>query len=300
MRGLTLSRKTGIRSRDDRRGLRPRMVVGGLGLMYGFMLATGVMMAAAPDAHALRVTMKRVVFEGSKRADIIILINNTAEEMSYRLGWRRMRMTESQSVVPLEEDDPGADLKPADDMIVYAPRRVVLPPGGSQQVRLMLRKPKDLAPGEYRSHFWVEPEAAAVKFDPSQVKGDPTKGPAVQIKMLTGITLPVIVRVGDLTASAAIQNGVVKRKGANGEASFTLTREGTRSLYGDMEFTCGATVVNQIRGIAVYTEVTKRNLSFDIKNLPADCTTVNVKYRAAEDDGQYAGGTMAEAALPVQ
>ena len=266
------------------------------------LLVGGVVLCAIGimNAHALRVTMKRVLFEGSKRADILILINNTGEEMIYRLGWRRMRMTETQSVIPLEDDDPGADLKPADDMIVYAPRRVVLPPGGSQQVRLMLRKPKDLAEGEYRSHFWIEPEAESVKFDPSQFKGDPTKGPAVQIKMLTGITLPVIVRVGDLTATAGIQGGAVKRKGTDGEATFVLTREGNRSIYGDMEFTCGSTVVTQIRGIAVYTEVTKRNLSFDLKNLPADCTSVNVTYRAAEDDAQFKGGTMAQATLPVQ
>ena len=168
MQSVKLSTRTGIRARQRLRALKPRALVGGLGLVYGFLLASAVMMAAAPDAHALRVTMKRVLFEGSKRADILILINNTGEEMSYRLGWRRMRMTEGQSVVPLADDDPGADLKPADDMIVYAPRRVVLPPGGSQQVRLMLRKPKGLADGEYRSHFWIEPEEESVKFDPGQ------------------------------------------------------------------------------------------------------------------------------------
>jgi hypothetical protein len=300
MHSVKLSTRIGIRARQRLRALKPRAMVGGLGLVYGFLMASAVMMAAAPEAYAVRVTMKRVLFEGSKRADILILINNTGEEMAYRMSWRRMRMTEDKSVVPLEDDDPGADLKPADDMVVYAPRRVVLPPGGSQQVRLMLRKPKGLADGEYRSHFWIEPEEEAVKFDPSKFKGDPTKGPAVQIKMLTGITLPVIVRVGDLSAKAGIHTGAVKRKGSDGKATFVLTREGNRSLYGDMEFTCGSTVVGQVRGIAVYTEVTKRNLDFDLKNLPADCTTVNVTYRAAQDDAQFTGGVMAEAALPVQ
>jgi len=300
MHRVKFANRTGIRVRNRMHGIKPRALVGGLGLVYGLLLASAVMVGMASEAHALRVTMKRILFEGSKRADILILINNTNEEMSYRLGWRRMRMTEDQSIVPLEDDDAGADLKPADDMVVYAPRRVVLPPGGSQQVRLMLRKPKDIAEGEYRSHFWVEPESGSVKFDPQKADVDPTKGPAVQIKMLTGITLPVIVRVGDLKATSTIQNGVVKRSGADGKATFVLTREGNRSLYGDMEFTCGSTVVSQVRGIAVYTEVTKRNLDFDLKNLPADCATVNVTYRAAEDDAQFAGATMAEAALPVQ
>jgi hypothetical protein len=252
------------------------------------------------EAQALRVTMKRLVFEGPKRADVIVLINNSPDEMAYRLGWRRMRMGENHSLRPVPDDDPAADLRPASDMVTYAPRRVVLPPGGSQQVRLMLRRPRDLADGEYRSHFWIEPEEESVKFDPKELTSDPTKGPAVQIKMLTGITLPVIVRVGNLSATAGIVNGAAQRKGAGATVNFTLTRDGTRSLYGDFDFTCGAAVVHQVRGLAVYTEVAKRNLKFDIRSVPADCSTIDVVYKAPEDDLQFAGGTMAQASIPLR
>jgi hypothetical protein len=287
-------------ARKCARGYKPRAAVGGLALVYGFLMATAAMTAFAPDANALRVTMKRVLFEGSKRADIIVLINNTNEEAVYRLGWRRMRMTETQSIVAVEEGEATPDIKPADDFVKYAPRRVVLPPGGSQQVRLMLRKPQDLPDGEYRSHFWIEPEASAVKFEPKGDNVDATKGPAVQIKMLTGVTMPVIVRTGNLTVTGGIVDGFVTRGAEKSKAQFTLTREGTRSLYGDLEFTCGATVVHKVNGLAVYTEVGKRILDFDINGLPADCGTVKVVYKAAEDDAQYRGGVIAEASLPVR
>ncbi|MBU0800089.1 MAG: hypothetical protein KKA05_03715 [Alphaproteobacteria bacterium] len=279
---------------------RKRVVIGGLALAYGVMMGLSALVMMPGEAMALRVTMKRIVFEGPKRADIIVLINNSNEEMAYRFGWRRMRMSEDKSLTPIEEGDAATDIQWAEDMVQFAPRRVVLPAGGSQQLRLMLRRPKDLPDGEYRAHFWIEPEAESVKFDPAEVKGDPSSGPAVQIKMLTGITLPVIVRAGNLTASAAISNGRVMRGGDNGgTVAFTLSRDGNRSLYGDFDFTCGSTVVHQVRGVAVYTEVTKRNLEFKLKALPADCRNLNVVYKATEDDALFAGGTMAEATIAV-
>ena len=51
-------------------------------------------------------------------------------------------------------------------MIRYAPRRVTVPPGGSQQIRILLRRPRDLEPGEYRSHLWIVTEQAAKEFVP--------------------------------------------------------------------------------------------------------------------------------------
>lgn len=273
-----------------------RWLAGGMGLVYGLLLAAGVA-GFSGDAYALRVTIKRVVFEGSKRADMIVLINNTDEEMVYRLGWRRMRMGEDNSVRPVAADDPATDLRPAEEMIKYAPRRVVLPPGGSQQVRLMLRRPKDLPDGEYRSHFWIEPEDIATKFSTDQAP--PADGPAVQIRMLTGITLPVIVRVGDLKATGALSGGTARRTGDGVQVGMVLSREGNRSLFGDLEFACGETVVQQLRGIAVYTEVTKRNLSFVVPAVPVDCGALTVTYRAPDDDRAFPGGVIAQTTIAV-
>lgn len=260
----------------------------------------GVMILSAQDANALRVTMKRIVFEGPVRTELITIVNNTAEEQVYRLGWRMMRMTEDTSLEYVKEGESTEGLMPAEDMIRYSPRRVVLPPGASQQVRLMLRRPKDLAPGEYRSHFWIQPEAEAVKFDPNP--DAPKDKPSIQIKMLTGLTLPVFVRNGDLSASASITNLQMAIAGGSLQVTFDLNREGNRSLYGDMDFVCvggGETVVKQLKGIAVYTEITKRHMKFDIP-LPEGgagaCQQVKVKYTAEKEDTLFKGRIMAEAA----
>lgn len=102
------------------------------------VLSLGIVLSSffiASEAQALRVSMKRIVFEGPKRSDIISIINNTSQEQTYRMGLKHYRMDAERSLVKLEgPDDPaGADIKWADEMIRYAPRRVTVPPGGSDR-----------------------------------------------------------------------------------------------------------------------------------------------------------------------
>ncbi len=252
----------------------------------------------AGEAQALRMTMKRVIFEGPKRTEILTIVNNSAEQQTYRMGWREMRMTENKSLVYIKEGEKVEGFQPASPMVVYAPRRVVLAPGASQQIRLMLRRPKDLPEGEYRSHFWIQPEAPANRFaaDGAQKGG---KGSSVQLKMLTGMTIPVFVRNGNMKASASIGDAHMET-GKDGayKVSFAINREGNRSLYGSLSFTCGPTgpELKGISGLAVYTEVAKRVQSYAVP-APKDgstCSQIGIKYTAPVEDSYFKGGVMAE------
>ena len=270
-----------------------------------FLLAGAIGMVALPQyAYALRVTMKRVIFEGPRRTELLTIVNNTAEEQVFRLGWRNMRMSEDHSLEFVKEGDSLEGLKPAEDMVRFSPRRVVLPPGASQQIRLMLRRPKDLPEGEYRSHFWIQPEAEAVKFKPNPEKKN-EKGPTVQIKMLTGMTVPVFVRNGNLTANVTFSNATITPEGNGIKVKLTVNREGQRSVYGDMKLYCvgsgGEVLQRESNGIAIYTEVGKRNMEFDVPFPEAGgadaCRQIRVKYVAVDDDSQYKGAVMAETTI---
>lgn len=271
-----------------------------------FVLAAGVVLGSffiAQDAQAVRLSMKRIIFEGPKRSDIITLINNTAAEKTYRLGWRHFRMEEDRLLVKLEgQDDPKAEgMKWADQMIRYAPRRVTVPPGGSQQVRLLLRRPRDLAEGEYRSHLWIVTEAKAQDFAANP--NDAAASHSFRLSMNPAVTIPVFVRHGDLKAEAGII-GLTLSKDAEGltHAKFAITRSGGRSLYGDIRLICtgggGNYIASQIRGIAVYTEIGKRNFDMEYE-VPAEqaaaCRSVRVEYIAEKEDSQFKGSVMAQA-----
>src|SRR3546814_4124099 len=88
-------------------------------------------------------------------------------------------------------------------------------------------------------------------------------GVSIALTPIYGITIPVIVRVGDLGAAAAIGEAWVS-EGADGPAfNFDLSRTGDRSVYGDIEVTRPgiADPLLVARGIAVYPEVTARTVS---------------------------------------
>ena len=280
-----------------------RLAVTGLA---AFAAGLMVLTALAPDAQALKVTLKRAVFEGPTRTANLTIINNSAEEQAYRLGWRQMRMTENEALVGVDDPADMEGLKPVDDMVRYAPRRIVIAPGGTQQVRLLLRKPADLAEGEYRSHFWIQPEAESVKFEPptaEEQEAAKTK-PVVQIKMLTGITIPVIIRHGQMTVKATISDARASRDadGKNMNVGFTVNREGNRSLYGDLKFTCdGNALAKQVRGVAVYTEVNKRFMNFSIPYPEGGkCAALKIEYTADEEDLDLKGAVLATADVTVQ
>ena len=259
--------------------------------------------AFSSEALALKVTLKRIVFEGPRRAEVLSIINNTHEEQTYRLSWRQMRMTEDEALVVVDDESQAAAVNAVDSLVRYAPRRIVIPPGGTQQVRLMLTKPKDLAAGEYRSHLWLQPEADNIKFDAGSDKE--SARPQVQLKMLTGMTLPVIVRHGAMSVKATISDVRVTRnpEGQGMDVALTVGRQGNRSLYGDFKFTCdGGVLAREIKGVAVYTDVTQRHMNFTVP-FPAEgaasCKSLNVEYIADQDDADLKGAVLATALVTV-
>lgn len=264
------------------------------------LVISGIVLFSIKDAHAVRVSLKRVVFEGNKKSEVITIINATNEEQTYRLGWRKYKMDEGKSLRAINEGEDASGILWADNMVRFAPRRITVPAGGSQQIRILLRRPKDLADAEYRSHLWIVTEAKPAKFD---VNRENPEGQAIRLSIQPAISLPVFVRNGDLTASASITNTKLSNTNDGLNVSFTLNRDGNKSIYGDFDFICQdggkEVVLKQIRGIAVYTEITKRNLDFDLPlnaETVTSCNNVSIVYRADPDDPDFKGAVLAEAA----
>ncbi|MCB1532181.1 MAG: hypothetical protein KDJ35_04850 [Alphaproteobacteria bacterium] len=268
------------------------------------VFCTGIVFVlSAHDAYALRVSLKRVVFEGPKRSEILTIINNTGEEQTYRLGWRKYKMDEYKSLKAVDENGDDSGVLWADDMVRFAPRRVTIPAGGSQQIRLLLRRPSDLQTAEYRSHLWIVTETKPEKFD---IQTDSKDGQAIKLAVQPAISLPVFVRNGALQASASISDAKLTRTGGGLKASFVLNREGNESIYGDFDFICTDSgqnkVLKQVRGISVYPEISKRYLDFDIGLGPetaTSCNSVNILYRADPDDPEFKGKTLAQSTVTL-
>jgi P pilus assembly chaperone PapD len=264
-----------------------------------FPLLLGWLLAAPPAVADLMLHPTRLVFEKNQRAAQVELINNGAESATYRISVVNRRMTEDGDFVAITEPGPGEQF--ADSMLVFSPRQVTLAPNTAQTVRVMVRRPASLSPGEYRSHLMFEkqPDATA----PSATDGQGQQQIGIVLNLLVGASIPVIVREGDTTAVASLSHLAVQRS-ADGRQLLALQmeRSGTRSVYGDLTATFtptgGAPVeVARAGGIAVYTPNPMRRALIPLtppRGVALARGTLHVSYRERPDAG---GKLLAEATL---
>lgn len=265
-----------------------------------FRLATALALiaAAAPAVAAgdLLVAPTRVVLDGSRGTEVIL--NNIGDETAtYRISLELRRMTVEGKLE--EVAAPSAAEQAALGMIAYAPRRVTLPPGQPQAIRLGVRAPADLPDGEYRVHmlFRAVPDAKPVGAPAAERKG----GISIALTPIYGVTIPVIVRRGALSATAAIANPRVVREGGREAISFDLSRQGNRSVYGEVRVLKPGLKDPAVlaRGVAVYHEVGTRNVTLAVR--PEFAGTLagpaTIQYVEPAEDG---GRTIAEAQVVLR
>jgi len=258
---------------------------------------------AGSAAADLLVYPTRLVFTGSERAAQLDLHNNGAEPATYRISVVNRRMTETGGFVEVGEPLPGELF--ADPMIRFSPRQVELAPGTTQTVRVSVRRPPNLPEGEYRSHLHFErlPDPAGTSNVESATKPGEV---GVQLRMLVGITIPVIVRQGNTSAKVALfglelVSGTAERPPA---LAFVLNREGNSSVYGDL----GATFtprggqeqqVGKAAGVAVYTPNPLRRGRLELQLRPGLVLSQGTLRLTYSERPEAGGRLLAEAVLSV-
>ncbi len=250
-------------------------------------LATAMMMTStsAQAAGDLLVAPTRVVLDGERGTEVI-LNNIGSETATYRISLELRRMTADGRLEEVSEEQANAMEQAAKAMIRYAPRRVTLPPNQPQAIRLGVRAPEGLADGEYRVHllFRAIPEARSVTD-----QAVPDGGFTIALTPIYGVTIPIIVRYGNLQATAAIANGRMEKDADGQSFAFDLSRSGDRSTYGEIRITKPgvAEPLMIARGIAVYPEVTRRTVSLPVPpEIAAQLNgPVSVAYYESANDG---------------
>lgn len=260
----------------------------------------GLAFASTPAAAGgdLLVAPTRVVLNGSSGTEVV-LNNIGSEPATYRISLEIKRMTEAGGLTEIAEADANVAEQAALDMISVQPRRVVLTPNQPQVIRVRARAPEGLPQGEYRAHilFRAIPDAAPVAASADRA----ASGVAISLTPIYGITIPVIVRIGDLDADATIGKAWVSSDSEGSAFNFDLTRTGNRSVYGDIEVTRPGVKdpLLQARGIAIYPEITKRKVSFQVPPELAAMLKGPVHIRYSEDR-ELGSGTIDESDVEVK
>lgn len=258
----------------------------GPAVLAGALLA-GLPAVAQAGVGDLLVAPTRLVLDGGRGTEIIL--NNIGDApATYRISVEFRRMTPDGDLEDVSQPTPQEQA--AADMIVYAPRRVTLAPHEPQSIRIAARPPQGLPDGEYRVHllFRAIPPSTPVAASANQATA---KGLSLQLIPVYGVTIPVIVRLGNLEATAGISNVALAKKNGKEVVDLDVSRSGSRSTYGEVRV-LKAGIKDPIadqKGVAIYTDIGLRHLSIPIddafKGDPAG--PVTVQYLETSRDGSH-------------
>ncbi len=187
------------------------------------------------QAQGVSVSPRKVLLDGRKRSAEVTLMNPGSKSTTYRVYLINKRMGEDGSFKTIKDPRPGELF--ADKMIRYSPRRVTIPGKGFQSVRILVRKPRNLPPGEYRSRIVfhsLPPASTGVDLNAQKLKPGEL---SVSIIPTYAVTIPIIIRHGELSVTARLDKAEFHPKEKRDGRPYVIlrvVREGNRSIHGDL------------------------------------------------------------------
>lgn len=243
-------------------------------LFFKYIILTALFLTATTcfAQGDLLITPKRLVFDGSKRAEEINLANIGKDTATYNISFVQFKMDDNGVFTPVSEDD--TTLRFANKNLRFFPRTVTLAPNEAQTVKVQLIKSNELSEGEYRSHLFFKNVLTTTALG-EEKPASKDSGISVSLKPVFGISIATIIRVGATRVEGSLSdvrfsNGAVA---AEPMVNFTLNRKGNISLYGDIQVNYVSTdnittQVGVMKGLAVYTPNAFRNVQLLLKKTP--------------------------------
>jgi hypothetical protein len=138
---------------------------------------------------------------------------------------------------------------------------------------VQLSKTSELAPGEYRSHFYFRAVPKPKPLGENEINKD-TTSISIQLTPVFGITIPVIIRNGSSTTKVALSDLAFKIVNDTvPNLSMVFSRSGNMSCFGDLtiDYVSSDGKITRIgiaNGLAVYTPNPIRRFQLNLKNIP--------------------------------
>jgi len=222
----------------------------------------------------LMVFPKRIVFDTPRGTGELNIANIGSDTARYNISFVQYRMNEDGSFTEISTPDEGQSF--ADKFLRYYPRSIILAPKESQVVKVQLTKTDQMKPGEYRSHIYFR---ALPNLKPlgEEERNKDTTTVSVRLIPVFGITIPVILRMGENTSKVTLSDlnfSMVNDTIPTFKIAFNRT--GNMSKYGDLTVTHISpqgkkTEVGMAKGISIYTPNAIRRFQLTLrKDLKVD------------------------------
>lgn len=187
------------------------------------LLLLGVQKVAWAKAASVGFSEYRLLLTKQNKTNELSLFNKGNQDASCDVGLSHYNVREDNTIFPQSDSDKV--YQPANKLLRYSPRRVILPPGSRQKVRLTFRRKANLADGEYISYL----NLVCTEKSAQDSKGG-------EVGAVISYNIPVHVRTGELQASTKLElRSVQKNTDGVYNISIRQYREGNRSLVGDLK-----------------------------------------------------------------
>lgn len=232
----------------------------------------------------------RVLITKTNQTEQISLLNTGTDSAIYSINFVNKKMNEDGGLTTLAEKDTGALF--SSDYVRVFPRKVALGPKEGQTVKIQFKKRTDMPEGEYRSHLYFRDEKNYMPKGQKTTLAD-TNAIGVKIIPVFGITIPVIIRVGKLSATLSITDiSIEKNEIGIPKVKMTLNRTGNCSIYGTLTVNYtepgGKPIeIGIVNGIGIYTDILKRYFTIELKKakeMKLDKGTITVAFRDSESN----------------
>jgi len=208
----------------------------------------------------LLISPTRVLIDDRERSAKVILINTGDTVKTYRVNWTENMALAGGGYRELTKEE-AKNAPIASSMFRVSPKQVTLAPGQKQIVKLLARRPKDLADGEYRSHLNF------IALPNKKKNGTKDEIASITLDVLLSYSIPVMLRQGKKDYTFTIDNTKldVTNKGTKTEIVVDISRTGQTSLYGNFKAYWTSKGSNkevkvaELNSVNVYAEITKNS-----------------------------------------
>lgn len=255
-------------------------------LFFAFSLTAMTAFAQPSSAQQVMVSPGTVVFEDRTRGAELLVANTGSRTSTYRLDTTYFMMREDGLLTEVKGPHPSDS---AVEMLRYSPRQFQLAPGDSQIVRMAVRKPRSLPPGEYRVHLRVT-NLGEVAENPTLPRSDRS---FARISLRVTRAVRVLVRHGVEPGRVRVANlAAEKSEEGRFRVTFDLQRRGAASSKGtymlfNRDRRSGRTEEKFLQqGVIIYKDLPSRRISHV---LPADALTRHREICVAYHDANTSG-----------
>jgi P pilus assembly chaperone PapD len=233
------------------------------------LIAVGMLFTNSTSAQGdLLIFPKRIVFDGNKKVEKIILSNTGKDSAVYNISFIQYKMTELGGLKAITEPDSGQHF--ASPYLRVFPRQVTLAPNESQTVKLQLINTNNLEDGEYRSHLYFRPDKN-IKPLGQEPKTKDSTAISVKLEAIFGISIAIIINKGTYNTIASISElNYTNENNSDYFLNFSINRSGNMSTYGDISIYYisndnNSYEVRKASGVAVYTPGTIRRVKMQLQ-----------------------------------